>query len=247
MFHMPKKRLLYISMLGTPDIYDPSFYADLPDTGNDQLIVANRLREWGVLEQIDYRSVNVTLSDDIPDCDDFDAVIVGGSFHSMNENQSWQKEVVRWLADWQNTSRPALGICAGHQLMCRMAGADVVPRSNGANGRSDCVTLTKAGEKHSLFEGCSDELVFHFGNYEHVVDVPSVSTVLAVGANSPALAIDHGGNWLSIQFHPEITHDYMARVWLKSGTPEFAANYYPLPDAPRVLVNYVRWAGLLSD
>ena len=88
-------------MLGTPDIYDPSFYADLPDTGDDQLFIANRLEEWGVLDQIDYRSVNVTLGDDIPDRDDFDAVIVGGSFHSMNENQPWQKRVVRWLADWQ--------------------------------------------------------------------------------------------------------------------------------------------------
>jgi hypothetical protein len=39
----------------------------------------------------------------------------------------------------------------------------------------------------------------------------------------------------------------LVRVWLNSGTPEFSANYYSLPDAPRVLVNYVRWAGLLSD
>ena len=46
-------------MLGTPDIYDPSFYADLPDTGDDQLFIANRLEEWGVLDQIDYRSVEV--------------------------------------------------------------------------------------------------------------------------------------------------------------------------------------------
>ncbi|MBT7746037.1 MAG: hypothetical protein HN725_12160, partial [Alphaproteobacteria bacterium] len=117
----------------------------------------------------------------------------------------------------------------------------------GANGRSDTVILTKAGKTHSLFEGYSDEPVFHFGNYEHVVETPAGSTVLAAGTNSPALAIDHGGNWLSIQFHPEISQDYMARVWLNSGTPEFSANYYPLPDAPRVLVNYVRWAGLLTD
>jgi len=168
-------------MLGTPDIYDPSFYADLPDTGDDQLFIANRLEEWGVLDQIDYRSVNVTLGDDIPDRDDFDAVIVGGSFHSMNENQPWQKRVVRWLADWQKTSRPALGICAGHQLMCSMAGVDVVPRSNGANGRSDTVILTKAGKTHSLFEGYSDEPVFHFGNYEHVVETPSYCQIWCLG------------------------------------------------------------------
>jgi len=247
LFRMSKKCLLYISMLGTPDVYDPAFYADLPDTGDDQLFVANRLREWGVSEQINFRSANVTLGDDIPDCDEFDAVIVGGSFHSMNENQPWQKRVVSWLTDWQKTRRPALGICAGHQLMCRMAGVDVVPRSDGANGRSDSVTLTNEGKTHSLFDGYGDQPVFHFGNYEHVVETPAGSTVLATGTNSPALAIDHGGNWLSIQFHPEILHDYLVRVWLNSGTPEFSANYYSLPDAPRVLVNYVRWAGLLSD
>ena len=148
-------------MLGTPDIYDPSFYADLPDTGDDQLFIANRLEEWGVLDQIDYRSVNVTLGDDIPDRDDFDAVIVGGSFHSMNENQPWQKQLMNWLATWRETGRPALGICGGHQMMCVMAGCEVVPRANGVKGTSAPITIMPLIALVTLMSGvCKDAETF---------------------------------------------------------------------------------------
>jgi GMP synthase-like glutamine amidotransferase len=242
---MTKKCLLYISMMGTPDIYDPASCGDLPDTGDDTRWVANRLREWGVLDQIDYRSVCVTAGDELPDPDGIDAVIVGGSFHSINEGQPWQKELMTWLEGWRQTGLAALGICGGHQMMCVMSGVAVEPRSNGVKGTSAAVDLTEVGKAHPLFDGFDEQPAFHFGNYDHVTTAPEGAVVLALDADSPALALDHGNNWLSIQFHPEVSHDLMARVWINTSMPENSKNYRALPEGPRMLVNFLRTAGLL--
>jgi len=244
---MMKKRLLYISMTGTPDIYDPAPYADLQDTGDDRFWVANRLQELGVLDQLHYQAASVTLGDDLPDPDEIDAVIVGGSFHSVNENQPWQQTLKSWLARWRETGRPALGICGGHQTMCLMAGAVVALRASGVKSTSASIDLTGSGKTHPLFEGFEDNPEFHFGNNEHVLEAPDGAVVLARDGESSALAVDLGGNWLSIQFHPEVSHINMMRSWEISDTPQYAQNYRPLPDAPRMLVNFVRYAGMLSD
>jgi GMP synthase-like glutamine amidotransferase len=242
-----KKRLLFIANPGTPDVFDPLLFDDLKDTGDDRFFVAHRLKEWGVLEAVDYLAVNITAGESLPDPLEIDAVIVGGSFHSINDNLPWQRDLAAWLERWRQTGRPALGICAGHQMMCAMAGLAVTPRSDGAKGTSAAVTLTKAGRDHPLFDGFGNHPVFHFGNYDHVLEAPDDAIVLANDPESPALALDHGDNWYSIQFHPEVSHDYMARVWVNSSTPEFTMNYPALPEAPRLLVNYLRLAGLLPD
>ena len=244
---MMKKRLLYISMTGTPDVYDPAPYADLPDTGDDRFWVARRLEEQGVPDQFEYLTASVTMGDELPEPESIDAVIVGGSFHSVNENQPWQQALKSWLARWRETGRPALGICGGHQTMCLMGGATVASRATGVKSTSAPIDLTEQGKAHPLFAGFEDRPEFHFGNNEHVLKAPEGAVVLAKDDDSGALAVDLGGNWLSIQFHPEISQAYMMRSWEISTTPEYAQNYRALPDAPRMLVNFVRYAGMLSD
>jgi hypothetical protein len=49
---------------------------------------------------------------------------------------------------------------------------------------------------------------FHFANYLQII--PSTGQkpgVLAVQDSSQAIALDHGGNWFSCQFHPESRKD----------------------------------------
>jgi len=236
--------LLYISMMGTADVYNPADFADLPDTGDDRLWVKHRLAEWGVLKELEYRSVCVTEGEELPAPDDIDAVIIGGSIHSINENQPWQQNLMTWLTRWRSTGRPALGICAGHQMMCVMGGEKVEPRAEGPRGSSAPVEITEAGNLHPVFDGFGSDPWFHFGNYDQAIAVPEGARALAITDDSSAEAIDHGGNWCSVQFHPEATHDVFERVWLRIA-PENMKNYPPLPEAPRILVNFLRMSGLV--
>ena len=36
--------------------------------------------------------------------------------------------------------------------------------------------------------------------------MPTGATILAATADSPAVALDYGGGWYSVQFHPEASH-----------------------------------------
>jgi GMP synthase-like glutamine amidotransferase len=245
MTNTTKPRLLYISMMGTPDIYNPDDYADLPDTGDDCLWVSCRLREWGVLDGLTYESVCITRGDKLPEPEGVDAVIVGGSYHSVNENQPWQEDLKVWLGQWREAGKPALGICGGHQIMCQMQGETVARRPGGVKAASATVDLTEEGSRHPLFSGFEERPSFHFGNSEHVLEAPDGSVILAHDDESKVLALDHGQNWLSVQFHPEITHDVMMRGSLIENTPEDVSNFRPLPQSSRMLVNFVNIAGLL--
>ncbi len=242
---MAKPKLLFISMLGVPGKHDRELFDDLPDGGDDWRWVKYRLTEWGVADKIDYHSVCITEGDSLPEPKGFDAVMIGGSVHSIHEGAPWQQELQAWLAEWRKTGLPVLGICGGHQMMSVMAGAPVEKRANGPVGRSAPIDLTEAGRTHLLFDGFDDAPWFQFGNSDHVSAAPVQSVVLAVSDDSPALALDHGGGWLSVQFHPEFLHDTMARTWLWDA-PENIANYRPLPEAPRLLVNFLRYAGLIQ-
>ena len=242
---MAQKRLLYISILGEPGVFDPETCADLPDTGDDRISTSFRLKEWGVLDKLEFVTVGLTLGEDLPNPEGIDAVIVGGSFHSVHENRDWQIKLKAWLEDWRKTGKPVLGICGGHQLMSIMDGGTVEKRPQGVKGRSAAIEVTEEGRIHPLMDGMGDNPSFHFGNFDHVTRVPDNAVVLARDDESPALALDHGGNWYSVQFHPEISHDVLQRSWVIANKPEYVENYRALPNAPRLLINFVRSAGLV--
>ena len=240
-----KPSVLYVSIIGTPDKHDPALFAACTDTGDDYIWLRNRYAEWGVLDHIDLSVVYICAGETMPEPEGIDAVIVGGSAHSVNENQPWQRDVMDWLERWRATGKPVLGICGGHQMMCVLGGVDVAPRAAGPMYASGPVDITTAGQAHPLFEGFEAAPWFHSGNYDHAIAVPAGATVLATTPDSPVMAVDHGGNWLSVQFHPEGSHDAFACIWAAT-KPENMKNYIPLPDAPRVLVNFLRLNELIN-
>ena len=123
--------------------------------------------------------------------------------------------------------------------MCSLLGSEVADIETGVVDGSYPVDLTEAGKGHFLFKDIAPDLRFHFGNYQHAVQPPKTSTVLATRPEMPAAALDHGSNWVSVQFHPEADRDIFALNWLET-YPEKMANYKPLPLAPLMLRNFLQ-------
>lgn len=108
------------------------------------------------------------------------------------------------------------------------------------------LSLTEAGRRHCLFEGYSSKPKFHFGNYERVVAPPDGAILLASSEAFDVAALDHGGGWLTVQFHPEASHEAMA-VDYRITHPHLAGNYEPLPQAPKLLANFLKGAGVVGE
>lgn len=238
-------RVLFVSMIGQPGRYDPAVYEDQPGGDNEVHWVFLQLRELGLAERIEYHGVFVCRGEALPDPGEADAVILGGSYHSVHDDLDWQHAMRDWLQHYRGFGRPLLGICGGHQMIADLDGAPVVPIEGGRKLAGTLpVSLTEEGRGHFLFEGYGDAPEFHFANEEHIAALPADATLLATREEIPCAALDHGGQWYSVQFHPEATAESMAASWQKNH-PEFAENYRPLPNGGLLLKNFLAGTGVI--
>jgi len=236
-------RVLCISLLGEPDRASRELFATIPDGATDWQWIRSRLRERGLDDRVELVGVDVSIGETLPSPEDFDGVMVGGSVHNVNEGRDWQRRTIDWLGDWRQSGRPMFGICGGHQ-MAAVALGGAVDRMNGKpNSETGPVELTDEGRAHFLFRDLHNAPQFHFGHFDHVTRAPDGSRLLATYRDVMA-ALDFGGDWYSVQFHPEATADGMTISW-DDELPEEAICYRDTPDGARIIENFLRGTGLI--
>lgn len=242
----PRPSLLFLSMIGEPGRYDPAIF-DKVEGGDDEVFwFRSMLQKNGLLDVVEYTGVHVTRGEPLPNVGEFDAIVVGGSYHSVHDDRPWQAMMKEWLKGPRAGQTPVFGICGGHQLMSVMDGATVGKIPNGPMASTQSVALTDAGRAHFLFDGMGDTPSFHFGNYECVRNPPDGYTVLAADDRMPAMALDHGGNWYSVQFHPEADDRAFAASWGDEEEGDFSDKYVPTPGAPKIFWNFLTGTGVLK-
>jgi GMP synthase-like glutamine amidotransferase len=207
-----KKQVLVISIMGDDEVLPKGLFDDAPEGGTDLHWMQRRLDQVGLHNDIELAYVDISQGDELPDVDTFDAVIVGGSIHNVNEDRVWQRKGIEWLTQWRETSRPLLGMCGGHQMASVALGGSVAVMDGEPNVGTEEIELTEAGRSHFLFANCTQQPKVHLGHFDHVDRPPDGSTVLAHYANIN-MAMDMGRNWLTVQFHPEASASLMVRGW----------------------------------
>lgn len=236
-------RVLYVCQIADAGEYDLSVYEGLPDGVDDGEWFGTRLDELGLADRVETTVVRVCAGETIPAAGGHDAAVLGGSYHMVGEDLPWQRHILEWLGDWRARGLPMFGICGGHQLVARLYGAPVSPLPGGTWSATRAVERTAAGDGHWLFRGVPPDTGFHFGNSEHVSPPPDAATVLATLDDSPAVATDYGGGWVSVQFHPEMTAAAFVRSWSQS-EPERCTRYAESPRGALLLRNFLEHAGL---
>lgn len=236
-------RLLYISMLGTPDTYDVKAFTAICPSGLER----DWISEWhgpaAAEFGLDLTAVDICRGERLPDADGVAAVILGGTFHSVAERRPWLQRAVAWLTGYRRTSRPLLGICGGHQLVAaRIEDGELADRPAGVLMETAAVGLTPQGRAHPLFAGLPETPSFHFGNSQLIRPSPGQrGGILATQPSHPAAAIDHGDNWFSCQFHPE-ARKIEFDCYFASRDPAYESAYAATHDGPAVLTNFFRLA-----
>jgi GMP synthase-like glutamine amidotransferase len=242
---MTRKRLVFISQFAQPGSYSKTAWRRIHGGDDETVAVEALLDHIGVLDAVDYVGIKAHEGEALPDdLDAVDGVILGGSFASVSDDHTWQRAIAGWLGLWRDGGKPLMGICGGHQLMSTVLGGRVEKNPAGPTIGSLPVTRTEAGRAHYLFDGFDDASPFFFGNFDRVIDVPEGTTVLATRPSLPAAALDHGGGWVSVQFHPETTCDRMATCWAEVD-PAQSARYSFIPGCERMIGNFLRGNGLV--
>jgi GMP synthase (glutamine-hydrolysing) len=240
--------------MGAPGRYEPALFDTIEGGDNEILWFDRTLSRAGVRDRLDYAGIRVCLGDPLPAVSPEsnenslpDAVVIGGSFHCVHDGHDWQHDLVAWLKALRalGPSGPAVfGICGGHQLMAQALGAPVEKLAGGELSATLPVTLTDAGRDHPLFADMASPPCFHFGNEDHVAAPPAGAAILGRTPELPAAALDYGGRWYSVQFHPESTAQDFAQGW-RFSHPEYMANYVEVPQAPLIFRNFLRIEGVV--
>ena len=208
--------------------------SDLFDTlaeGTNELHwLQRRIQQLNLAHLIDLDYVDISVGENLPNLDGYDAVVVGGSFHNANEGHDWQLALFDWLRDWRTTERPLLGICGGHQHAAIALGGSVAVLASGVNARTAKLALTETGRSHYLFDHCGEQPSVHFAHFDHVDRAPDTADVLA-SYQGTIQAMDLGGQWITVQFHPEANTNLMIRGW-DNTLEDVESRYQPAPLGP---------------
>ena len=235
--------VLFISLFGGAGTYDPAAFRRMPGGDDDTVWMRMTLDHLGLAPRIDYRAARPHCGEALPDPAGIDAVILGGSIDSVHDNHPWQACVRDFLQRWRETRKPLFGICGGHQMASAVEGGVVDTMQTGKIAGSYPIERTAEGQGHFLFDGFPADQAFHFSHNDRVAVPPPGAVVLARRVHTPHAALDHGGNWYSVQFHPEATADLFATVY--ADQPDVRARYRVLAHTERMLLNFLTGTGVV--
>jgi len=132
----------------------------------------------------------------------FDRIIVSGSRASCLDTSPWVIELDQFIRRAIDMGKPLLGVCYGHQALCRAVGGlehvgkSLVPEL----GWTEIEVL----EARGLFAGFPKRFHSFSSHYEEVRSLPSGLTRLAQSADCAIQACQLGNAPVfGVQFHPE--------------------------------------------
>jgi GMP synthase-like glutamine amidotransferase len=181
----------------------------------------------GTPEETDCYSPALQTSESIPviwaidqsypeDLSQFDAIIIGGSAHSLTENLLWFSNLFTFLRRAAEEGKHLLGVCFGHQALAQCLGnVTVMPGENGREMGAIPLKLTPSGQTDPLFAGLDPNYPLLINTHTTwVPQVPAGWQLLAETNqySNQSFACDlFPGIIRTLQPHPELTqHDLIS-------------------------------------
>ena len=142
---------------------------------------------------------------------DVDAVVCSGSRRNVTMWEDWMDSAASLMRVASTSGMPTLGICFGHQLLCKSLGSKVIRAESMSSGVWD-LSLNEAGIRDELFELREEREggpVVLYSHQDHVTTVPECCELLGSAEHNFVTAVRVIGSdgkkmpaW-GLQFHPE--------------------------------------------
>ncbi len=171
--------------------------------------------------------------DDLPLCgpEYFDRTIVSGSAASCLTLEPWSEHLDQWVRRTVDLGKPLLGICYGHQVLCRSLGGLQTVRKSAIPQFG--WTRIERTTQTPLFEGLPQIFYSMSTHYEEVSQLPHGMRVIARSQGCAIEACQVAERPVyGVQFHPEKTAD-AAELILKKAKKTGKPPQLLLEDTPR--------------
>ena len=162
--------------------------------------------EWPASREVEV--VSVHEGEVLPDAAALGGVVITGSPSMVSEREPWSENAIDWLRSVLEAEVPCLGICYGHQMLARAAGAAVGPNPRGREIGTHRVSMHgHAGDP--LLSVLADESWVHTTHVESVLEVPPGAEIRGATELDPHHAFSLGERAWGVQFHPEFDESIM--------------------------------------
>ncbi|CAN1811600.1 Gamma-glutamyl peptidase 5, partial [Linum perenne] len=147
----------------------------------------------------------------------YDGFVISGSPYDAYANDSWILNLIFLLQTLDSMKKKLLGICFGHQVLCRALGGKVGKATTGWDIGLRRVRIVKdlAPSPGSFLEDLSEmptSLSIIECHQDEVWEVPSGAEVIAFSDKTGVEMFTIGDHILGIQGHPEYTKDILCSL-----------------------------------
>jgi len=139
------------------------------------------------------------LGDILPiDLSSYSAIVIFGGPMSVNDDEQFIRDEIKWMKKVIDSKIPFLGICFGAQILAKYLGCDVVKNKNNLS-EIGFFEIEPIGEGDQMFKNQNVFYQFHTEGFE----LPDGCQLLAIGNVFQNQAFRYQ-NCYALQFHPEV-------------------------------------------
>tara|TARA_Y100001970_G_scaffold89899_1_gene113280 strand:+ start:1604 stop:2302 length:699 start_codon:yes stop_codon:yes gene_type:complete len=157
--------------------------------------IGNKFKDRGFSEEIIYPPLGDTLPEDLTN---FSAIVIFGGPMSVNDDDQFIKDEIRWMKKIIESKIPFLGICLGAQILAKYLGYDVEKNKNDL-AEIGFFKIEPVGEGENIFKDQHMFYQFHTEGFE----ISNDCDLLARGKIFKNQAFKYR-NCYALQFHPEV-------------------------------------------
>jgi len=159
-------------------------------------------------ESMPIEVVAIYEGEPLPALDEIAGVVITGSPSMVSDREPWSEAGIGWLEGVLDVEVPCLGICYGHQMLARAAGAAVGPNALGREIGTRQVSMHGHGDD-PLLSVLPDGAWVHTTHVESVLESPSGATIRGTTTLDPHHVFALGETAWGVQFHPEFDDEIM--------------------------------------
>ena len=144
----------------------------------------------------------------LPEAASLGGVVITGSPSMVSDREPWSETAIDWLQGVLAAEVPCLGICYGHQMLARAAGAAVGPNPRGREIGTRQVSM-RGHADDPLLSALPEVAWVHTTHVESVLEAPPGAVVRGTTDLDPHHAFSLGERAWGVQFHPEFDESIM--------------------------------------